>query len=66
MAEPIVSRAVITRQAERAAEIALKDPATRPPNPYDQHLQPEHFRCWECDFKRYHHALAVPEGEASA
>jgi hypothetical protein len=68
VSEFITPRATIARQAERAAEIAARSPlAALPPNPYDAHLQPDHFRCWECDFARYLAAFTAAEGtEGSA
>lgn len=66
--EAIVSRETIARQAGRAAELAAANPkASPPPNPFCEHLQPEHHDCWECDFRRQFDALTAPEGtEAGA
>jgi hypothetical protein len=65
--EPIISRALIARQADRAAQLWAQTPnAPEPQNPYDQHLQPDAFRCWQCDFRRYQVQHLAPESEASA
>jgi hypothetical protein len=65
--ERAIPRALIAQQADHAAQLWAKDSgAAEPPNPYDEHLQPEHFRCWACDFARYKVQHVAPDCEASA
>lgn len=68
----ILSRAAIQKLADAAAQewtaAWLLDPAApRPANPFNEHIEPDHFRCWACDFERALLAhSALPETEASA
>jgi hypothetical protein len=69
---PILSRQAIALQADAAAKnwtaAWLQDPAApKPANPHNEHIEPDHFRCWECDFQRalLEHS-ALPETEGSA
>lgn len=65
--EGIVSRETIARQAGRAAELAAANPkAPAPPNPFCEHLQPEHFREWQASFMRQLHLQMNPAGESCA
>lgn len=67
MAERIVSRAVIARQADAAAQWAAANPKQpEPPNPYCEHLEPEHHREWLASFRRQLQWHTAPEAEGSA
>lgn len=67
MADAIVTRESIARQANQAAKLAAADPRKpRPPNPYCEHLQPEHHREWNASFERQLQWHLSPEGEGSA
>lgn len=64
----IVSRELIARQADAAAEWAAShqdQPAPR--NPYDEFLEPDHHQEWACDFTRHlSERIACDGTEASA
>ena len=67
----ITSRQQITRDADAAAwawvEAFKQDPAApKPANPYSEHIEPDHFRCWACDFERALVAHSADEAETSA
>lgn len=68
MAETIVTRELIARQAEAAVLQWMKNrKAPRPPNPYDEHLEPAHHLEWQASFTRIVHAHdALPSSESSA
>jgi hypothetical protein len=63
----IVSREVIARQAAAAAALAAENQdAPAPPNPYCEHMEPEHHHAWNASFKRHLHAQLAPDSESSA
>ena len=65
--EPIVSRELISRQADAAAAWAAANPGKpQPANPYCEHLEPERHREWAASFERQLQQHAVPDGEGSA
>lgn len=61
MGTPIISRALIARQAEAAARAYLKD-GVQPPNPYCPITEPDHHAEWKASFTRSLHALRCEEG----
>lgn len=64
----ILSKEAIAQQADKAAAFWVKHPgASEPFNPYDQHLEPDHFKVWRAQFRRslLEHS-ALPETEGSA
>jgi hypothetical protein len=63
----IVPREVIARQAAAAAALAAKQPHDPPPpNPYCEHMEPEHHLAWHASFKRHLHVQLAPDSESSA
>jgi hypothetical protein len=60
MTAAVISRETIARQAERAAQWAVQNPQHgKPPNPYDDYLEPEHHREWKASFERFMQAQMV-------
>lgn len=66
MPDAIVSKALIARQAEQAARIAVANPkAPPPPNPYCSLMEPALHMEWQASFTRQLHLQLNPEGEGS-